>query len=56
MRVSDKHGCLVLAAAVILIVIVGVVLMRLNRQPRVTPAASSESMQEQLSPQTNPKH
>lgn len=54
MRNTDRCGILTWIGAVILIVIIGVILMRLNQQPRGTPASDTGSMQEQLSPQTNP--
>jgi len=56
MRNTDRRGITALLAVVIFIIAAAVVLMRLNQQPRVTPASSTGSMQGQLSPQTNPKH
>lgn len=56
MRNTDRRGILTLVGVVIAVIIIGVILLRLNQQPRVTPAAATGSMQEQLSPQTNPKH
>lgn len=55
-RNTDRRGLFVLAMIVVFAILVGAVLMWINRQPTVTPAASTGSMQEQLSPQTNPKH
>jgi hypothetical protein len=40
---------------VIFVVIIGGIMMRLNQQPQITPAAATGSMQGQLSQQTNPK-
>lgn len=56
MRNTDRRGILNLVGVVVAVIIIGVILLRLNQQPRVTPAAATGSMQEQLSPQTNPKH
>ncbi|WP_454883461.1 hypothetical protein [Sphingomonas oryzagri] len=56
MRNSNGWGLTVLALVVALIVIVGVTMMVINRQPKVTPAGPTGSMQGQLSPRTNPPH
>jgi hypothetical protein len=55
MRNTDRRGILMLLGVIILAIIFGVILLRMNQQPRVTPASSTGSMQEQLSPRTNPK-
>jgi hypothetical protein len=55
MRNTERRGILTLAGIVVLAIIIGVVLLRLNEQPRVTPASSTGSMRGQLTPQTNPK-
>jgi hypothetical protein len=55
MRNTDRRGITLLIGVVVFIIVVGIVMMRTNQQPRVTPASSTGSMQEQLSPQTNPK-
>jgi hypothetical protein len=56
MRNTDRRGITLLVGVVLFFIVVGVVMMRSNQQPRVTPASSTGSMQEQLSPQTNPRH
>ena len=56
MKNTDGRGLCALAIALLLIVIFGAIMLWLNQQPRVTPASATGSMQEQLSPQTNPKH
>ena len=56
MRNTDRRGIALLTGVVLVIIVAGVVMVRSNQQPRITPASSTGSMQEQLSPQTNPTH
>jgi hypothetical protein len=56
MRNTSGRGLLALGLVVLFIVIGGVVLLRLNTQPRVTPAGPAGSMGEQLTPRTAPPH
>lgn len=56
MRITNRRGCLALLVVVLAVIIVGAAMMWLNRQPEVTPASAGGSMQEQLTPRTNPPH
>jgi hypothetical protein len=51
---NERKGLLALSIAIVAIIIIGVGMMWFNRQSSVTPASSTGSMQEQLSPRTNP--
>ncbi|MBA2934655.1 hypothetical protein HZF05_11170 [Sphingomonas sp. CGMCC 1.13654] len=56
MRITNRRGCLALLVVVLAVIIIGLGMMWLNRQPRVTPASAGGSMQERLTPRTNPPH
>ncbi len=56
MRNTERKGLAALAVAIVVIIIIGVGMMWFNRQPPVTPASSTGSMQGSLSPRTNPAH
>lgn len=53
---KDRKGLLALSVAIVVIIIIGIGMMRFERQSSVTPASSTGSMQEQLSPRTTPPH
>lgn len=56
MRNTDRRRIALLTGVVLVIIVAGIVMVRSNQQPRITPASSTGSMQEQLSPQKNPTH
>lgn len=56
MKTTDRRSLWALALITIFIAIIGAIMLRLNRQPKVTPASSTGSMQEQLQRQSNPRH